>query len=151
MSVLNYQGKISFNKAGKSVSFDKVNMLLSAEEVSNSYENIFGSKISIRKGYVHSCSITIYFLNKISGTLNVDYENSKILLGMLNNLNRLSPITIQMYDVNSSVINSFEMDSLESDIPFSDYLNDNSLLGLEFKFELRKSKLVQAEELEGTW
>ena len=151
MSIINYQGKISFSRNSKSVSFDKVNLLLSADEVSNSYENIFGSKISIRKGYELSSSFTIYLLNKISGSLNADYENMKILLSILNELKRTQPITISLYNENSSVIKTFEMDILESEIPFSDYLKGNSLLGLEFKFDLKKSRLVQGEELNGVW
>lgn len=112
-----------------SVQFDKANTSITAERIVNSYKNIAGATRDELNGYIYKAEMVIYCTDGVN-----DAASLNTLFDILYNSNDYSPLTIAFADGVT-----FTFHCLSSSITMTDYLNNNSKLGLKVQVNLTTS------------
>lgn len=126
---INKNSGLTITHGSTSVQFDKANTSITAERIANSYKNIAGATRDKLKGYIYKAEMTIYCTDGVN-----DAEPLNKLFNILYKTNDYSPLTIAFADGVTFVFHC-----LSSSITMTDYLSNNSKLGLKVQVNLTAS------------
>lgn len=133
----NYAGKIELVFSNNTtLRFNKANLNIIVEPVTNSFENIYHSQINILKGYKTVGELDIYFMNdeqeKFNNLITYLYETEQ------QNTN----IQLSMYQGNySNKIKTFLFDRITSDTEYNNYIGGGWKTGLKFNVKFETGRL----------
>lgn len=137
---INYIGNVSFSINDNSFLFQKVKIEISVEPIASAVKNIFDFNVILKKGYRISTKCNIFLVLE---------SEKQILSGFLTSLNVLSKdklLTMYIFGTvqRSYPINTFVFDTLDSEINYNKYINDNFNLGFELELEFKYGKLLNS-------
>lgn len=137
MREINYIGNVTLND----IAFQYVNVDFFAKKISSESTNIYGGKTTKVKGWQKNCTIELLLTNKTSEDTNLSY-----LVNILKQMKRGGvTLTVKGYSEDGlSIIFNETFDTLNSNISYSDYLSDNSKIGISFKFSVFNSEIVES-------